>query len=144
MNWYMKMHTCRNLQTYLLYIDVLYVLRDSGIAERRVTDEPCTVLGFDTTTYTFMTWIAQTHPQVETWVEVTREQVMAYAKGLENADQPSDRKAARLRKPTWPTLSPVSLSRSYRHLGLGRRSAASLVRQRRCTQRDAADPTLYP
>jgi len=58
------------------------------LATRRVTDEPCTVLGFDTTTYKFMTWIAQTHPQVETWVEVTREQLIAYAEAMKTLISP--------------------------------------------------------
>ena len=58
------------------------------LAVRRLTDEPNTVLGFDTTTYKFITWIAHAYPQVETWAEVTREQVLEYAEAMKTLISP--------------------------------------------------------
>ncbi len=60
------------------------------LAMRRLTDEPTTVLGFDT--YKFITWIAQAYPQVDTWTQVTREQVLEYAEVMKTVISPQTRK----------------------------------------------------
>jgi integrase len=58
------------------------------LARRSVTDEPTSVLGFDTTTHKFIAWIAQTSPQVETWAEVTREHMLDYAEAMKTLISP--------------------------------------------------------
>ncbi len=55
---------------------------------RQLTDEPNTVQGFDTTTYKFITWMAHVYPQIESWAEVTREQVLEYAEAMKTAISP--------------------------------------------------------
>jgi len=58
------------------------------LATRSVTDEPNTVQGFDTTTHKFIAWIAHIYPQVETWAEITREQVLEYAEAMKTLISP--------------------------------------------------------
>ena len=58
------------------------------LARRSITDEPNTVQGFDTTTHKFIAWIAHTYPQVETWAEITREQVLEYAEAMKTLISP--------------------------------------------------------
>jgi integrase len=58
------------------------------LATRSITDEPNTVQGFDTTTHKFIAWIAHTYPQVETWAEITREQVLEYAEAMKTLISP--------------------------------------------------------
>lgn len=49
---------------------------------RRLTDQPGTIENSDKYLHQFVDWLAQTHPTVETWAEVTRDQVIAYAEAL--------------------------------------------------------------
>jgi len=58
------------------------------LAARRLTDRPNTVEKFDMTLRHFVNWLMQTYPQVETFAEVTREQVQAFAEALETMPMP--------------------------------------------------------
>jgi integrase len=53
------------------------------LASRRLTDRPNTVEKFDLTLRHFVNWLAQVYPNLETFAEVTREHVLAFAEVLD-------------------------------------------------------------
>jgi integrase len=55
---------------------------DRYLATRRLTNQPGTIENFDQTLHQFVDWIAQAYPSIETWAEVSREQVIGYAEAL--------------------------------------------------------------
>jgi site-specific recombinase XerD len=52
------------------------------LAMRRLTDQPITVKKTKSALLKFIDWLAQTYPQVASWRDVTRDQVMEYADAL--------------------------------------------------------------
>ncbi len=52
------------------------------IAERQLTDQPRTGKQHGETLHAFMDWLIQTHPELETFAEVTRDHLMEYAEAL--------------------------------------------------------------
>jgi site-specific recombinase XerD len=52
------------------------------LARRRLTDQPATVKRAKRELLKFIDWLAQAHPQVSSWAEVTRDQVIEYANAL--------------------------------------------------------------
>jgi site-specific recombinase XerD len=52
------------------------------LARRRLTDQPATVKRAKRELFKFIDWLAQAHPKVSSWAEVTRDQVMEYADTL--------------------------------------------------------------
>ena len=52
------------------------------LAMRSLTDQPATVKRAKRELYQFIDWLAQAYPLVESWREVTRDQVMEYANAL--------------------------------------------------------------
>ncbi len=52
------------------------------LAMRRLTDQPATVKRAKRELFKFIDWLAQAHPLVESWRDVTRDQVMEYANAL--------------------------------------------------------------
>lgn len=55
---------------------------DRYLATRRLTNQPGTIGNFYETLHQFVDWIAQAYPPIETWAEVSREQVVEYAEAL--------------------------------------------------------------
>lgn len=49
---------------------------------RSLTDQPGTIKSIKRALLKFIDWIAQTHPQVEAWIEINREHLMEYAVAL--------------------------------------------------------------
>lgn len=58
------------------------------LAARRLTDRPNTVEKFNMTLRHFVNWLTQMYPEVETFAEVTREQVLAFAEALDTMPMP--------------------------------------------------------
>jgi integrase len=58
------------------------------LASRRLTHAPNTVEKMNLTLRHFGTWLAQTCPEVETFAQVTREQILAFADALETMPMP--------------------------------------------------------
>jgi integrase len=56
---------------------------------RRLTDRPSTIEHLDLSTHRFIAWLAQVHPQVETFAQVTRDLLMEYAEVLNTMISPS-------------------------------------------------------
>jgi site-specific recombinase XerD len=52
------------------------------LSMRRLTDQPITVKKTKSALLKFIDWLAQAYPLVESWTEVTRDQVMEYANAL--------------------------------------------------------------
>jgi len=52
------------------------------LAARSLTDEPATVKRMDLVMREFVDWIERTYPEIETFADVTREQVLEYAEAL--------------------------------------------------------------
>ena len=52
------------------------------LAVRRLTDQPGTIQAGRRALLKFIDWLAQTHPRIESWAEVSRDQVMEYAASL--------------------------------------------------------------
>ncbi len=50
---------------------------------RSLTDRPSTVKGINLTIRRFIGWIQQTHPQLDTFADITRDHVLAYAAALD-------------------------------------------------------------
>ncbi len=53
------------------------------LAVRRLTDRPATVLHVDLAVRQFVAWLVEADPSLETFAEVTREHVLAYAEALQ-------------------------------------------------------------
>jgi hypothetical protein len=53
------------------------------LAVRRLTDRPATVLHIDLAVRQFVAWLVEADPRLETFAEVTREHVLAYAEALQ-------------------------------------------------------------
>ncbi len=55
---------------------------------RRLTDRPATVLHIDLAVRQFVAWLVEADPRLETFAEVTREHVLAYAEALQAMRNP--------------------------------------------------------
>jgi hypothetical protein len=53
------------------------------LAVRRLTDRPATVLHVDLAVRQFVAWLVEADPRLETFAQVTREHVLAYAETLQ-------------------------------------------------------------
>src|SRR5258708_22084080 len=55
---------------------------DRYLATRRLTDQPATVGSFNTNIRRVITWLERTHPAIETFAQVTRDQILEFAEFL--------------------------------------------------------------
>jgi len=58
------------------------------LAVRRLTDRPATVLHIDLAVRQFVAWLVEADPRLETFAQVTREHVLAYAEALQAMRNP--------------------------------------------------------
>lgn len=57
---------------------------ENYLSNHRLPDQPATVEGLDYAVRRFAVWLEKAHPEIETFVQVSREHVLAYAEALDS------------------------------------------------------------